>query len=64
MKNFNKMVLFTTAPNKVRFCIRNQYSEYFNDFDLIRLGKTFYQERIEYKCVIIGFQFVLMIFKT
>jgi hypothetical protein len=61
--DMNKMVIFTTAPNKVRFCIRNQYSDFFNDFDLLRFGRTFFQERIEYKFGFIGIQFVLMIFK-
>lgn len=60
----NKMVLFTTPPYKVRFCLRNQYSEHFNDFDLLRIGKTYHVERIEYKLGIIGLQFVLMYFKN
>lgn len=59
----NKMVLFTTAPRKVRICVRNQYSAYFNDFDLFRIGKTYHMERIEYKLGLIGLQFVLMYFK-
>jgi len=59
----NKMVLFTTKPNKIRFCIRNQYSDYFNDFDLIRIGKTLHMERIEYKLGLLGLQIILMYFK-
>ena len=59
----NTMVLYTTKPNKIRFCVRNQYSDYFNDFDLFRIGKTYHMERIEYKLGLIGLQFVLMYFK-
>lgn len=59
------MVIFSTQYlfKRFRLTIRNQYSDYFNDYDILRIGKTFFQERLEYKFGIIGFQFVLMIFK-
>ncbi len=58
------MVLFSKdIPFKLRFCIRNQYSGWFNDFDILRIGKTNHSERIEYKLGIIGFQFVVLYFK-
>lgn len=60
----NQMVLFSkNLFYRVRFCVRNQYSDYFNDFDLFRVGKTYHMERIEYKLGIVGLQFVLMYFK-
>ena len=59
------MVLFSiNLLRKKRLTLRNQYSDYFNDFDVLRIGVTHHMERIEYKFSIIGFQFVLMVFKA
>jgi hypothetical protein len=62
--NKNTMVIFSSNPFKrYRICIRNQYSDWFNDFDLLRIGKAFYfNERTEYKFGIFGIQFVLIHF--
>ena len=58
------MVLFSiNLFRKKRITVRNQYSHYFNDFDMFRIGVTYHTERTEYKFGIIGFQFVLMVFK-
>ena len=60
----NKMVLFSTDIFKgARICIRNQYSEHFNDWNLLIIGKSFFQERIEYKFGIAGMVLVLMLFR-
>ena len=59
----NKMVLLSkNVSYNIRFCIRNQYSDYLPDFDLLRIGKTYYIDRKEFKLGIIGFQFILIYF--
>ena len=63
MKRNQMILLSKNFLYRMRFCIRNQYSSYFNDFDLLRIGKTYFMERIEYKLGLIGFQFVIMYFK-
>ena len=60
---FKNQILFSCNISKHRFCIRNQFNEWFNDFDLLRFGRTFHQDRTEYKVGFIGIQLVLMINK-
>jgi hypothetical protein len=62
--NKNSMVFFSKDIFKSRICVRNQYSEHFNDFDLLRIGKSYFTERIEYKFGILGIVFVLIRFKS
>lgn len=50
-------------PFNMRLCIRNQWSQYFNDFSIILIGKNEFMERTEYKFGLIGFVFVLLVFK-
>ena len=60
----NTMVLFSKDIFKgARICIRNQYSDHFNDWSLLLMEKTFFQERVEYKFGIAGLVIVLMLFR-
>ena len=59
----NKMVLFSKDIAKgLRICIRNQYSDWFNDFNLVIISKSSFTNRIEYKFGLIGIVIVLMVF--
>ena len=59
------MVLFSKDILKgMRICIRNQYSDYFNDWSLLLIGKSYFQERIEYKIGFVGVVLVIMIFRS
>ena len=60
----NRMVLFSKDLFKgARMCIRNQYSDHFNDWNLLLIGKSYFQERIEYKIGFAGIVLVLMLFR-
>jgi len=59
----NKMVLFSKDICKgIRICIRNQYSDCFNDFNLVIISKSSFTNRIEYKIGLIGIVIILMVF--
>ena len=60
----NTMVLFSKNIFKgMRICIRNQYSDHFNDWNILIIGKSYFSERMEYKIGIFGIVVVLMVFK-
>ncbi len=60
---YNRMILAQcNFPFNMRFCIRNQWSAFLNDFSIILIGKHKFIERTEYKFGLIGFVFVLLVF--
>ena len=63
MDKSTMVLLSKNLFKRARICIRNQYSDHFNDWSLLIIEKTYFIERVEYKIGIFGIVFVFMVFR-